>query len=78
MPQADIGNWRTPRARKAALTRSRRPDDPDLVDADRDLRAAQLARHIQRVVDGAPPLTEEQVDRLTALFRTPDLDGAVR
>jgi len=62
-------DWRSPRARIAALSRSRVPDDPDLVDARRDLRAARLADYITRTVDAAPPLTGEQRDQLAILLR---------
>lgn len=57
------------RGRVAALSRSRKSDDPDLLAAQRDLRAALLEEHIQRVVDQAPPLTEEQRTRLAALLQ---------
>lgn len=62
-------SWTSERARYAALTRSRTPDDPDLLAARRDLRAERLAEQIEKVVSAAPPLTEEQVDRLTGLLR---------
>lgn len=58
------------RARVAALTRSRAADDPELVDARRNLAAAKLEDYIRRVVDEAPPLTGEQRDRLTAALRS--------
>lgn len=35
----------------------------------RDLRAARLAEHIQRVVDEAPSLTADQRSRLADLLR---------
>lgn len=57
------------RARVAALSRSRTPDDPELVAARRDLTAATLAEHIRRVVDTAPPLTDDQRTRLADLLR---------
>lgn len=53
----------------AALSRSRRPDDPELVAERRGLREAKLAKYIRDVVDEAPPLTDEQRDRLVALLR---------
>lgn len=58
-----------PRARVAALSRSRTPNDPDLLDAKRVLRAERLAEYIQRTVDEAPPLTPEQRDRRALLLR---------
>lgn len=62
-------SWTTDRARVASLTRSRAADDPDLIDARRKLREAKLAEHIAHAVDAAPPLTPEQIDRLSALLR---------
>jgi hypothetical protein len=62
-------SWTTERARIAALSRSRKADDPDLITARRDLRAEKLADHIRQVVDAAPPLSDEQRDRLAALLR---------
>lgn len=56
------------RARIAALSRSRASDDPELLEARRDLRAERLAAYITRTVDEAPPLTAEQRARLTALL----------
>jgi len=62
-------SWTVERARVASLSRSRTPDDPDLLDARRNLRAERLADHIAKVVAEAPPLTQEQRDRLAALLR---------
>ncbi len=60
------------RARKAALTRHRNGDDPALVDAARDLAAANIGSYIKRVVDAAPPLTAQQRDKLALLLRGSD------
>jgi hypothetical protein len=60
---------RTERARVASLSRSRTVDDPDLVRARQNLKAARLEEHIAEVVAAAPPLTSEQRDRLAALLR---------
>lgn len=57
------------RARVAALSRSRRPDDPEFIAARRDLKAASLEAHVARVVAEAPPLTEDQRTRIAALLR---------
>ena len=62
-------SWTTERARVASLTRSRTPDDPDLIAARRTLRTERLADYIKRTVDAAPPLTAEQRDRLALLLR---------
>jgi len=62
-------SWTQERARVASLSRSRTPDDPDLVNARRNLKAERLADYIARVVDAAPPLTPAQRDRLALLLR---------
>ena len=66
MPQ-----WTHHRARVAALSRDRAADDPDLLDARRELHAARLEEYIKRTVDAAPALTEAQRDRLTLLLHRP-------
>ncbi|WP_207551988.1 hypothetical protein [Mycobacteroides abscessus] len=58
------------RARYASLTRSRTPDDPELVETRRSLRAESLMEHVKSVVSQAPPLTNEQIERVAALLRT--------
>lgn len=57
------------RARIAALSRSREPDDPALIEARRDLAEASIQAYIERTVAAAPPLTSEQRDRLALLLR---------
>lgn len=69
------------RARVAALTRSRAHDDPTLIDARRNLLAARLENYIKKVVDDAPPLTDEQREQIARLLRPSmrsggGLDGA--
>lgn len=63
-------SWTSERARVASLTRSRPPNDPDLLNARRNLAAERLADHVARVVAEAPTLTAEQRDRITALLRS--------
>jgi hypothetical protein len=66
-----------PRARIAALSRSRTDDDPELVEARRDLKAAKLEDYIRRVVSEAPPLTDQQRELLAGLLRpVPQRQGA--
>lgn len=62
-------SWMHERARIASLSRSRAADDPDLIEARRNLRAERLADHVQRVVSEAPPLTDDQRARIAALLR---------
>ncbi|MDX2657874.1 hypothetical protein PV736_02200 [Streptomyces scabiei] len=56
------------RARVASLARHRQDDDPELANARRELATENLAAHIKRVVDAAPPLNSEQLERLRALL----------
>ncbi|MEV0152186.1 hypothetical protein AB0H57_00375 [Micromonospora sp. NPDC050686] len=56
------------RARYAALKRCHGADHPATQAASRELREEALSRHITRLVDAAPPLTEEQRARLSALI----------
>jgi len=69
-------SWTAERARVASLTRSRPADDPDLIEARRNLRAERLAKAIRETVDAAPPLTDEQRGRLAALLRHGTQAGA--
>lgn len=71
LPLEDPVSWTAERARVASLTRSRPADDPDLVNARRDLRAERLAEAIRKTVAEAPPLTDEQRARLASLLHTP-------
>ena len=64
------------RARTAALSRSRNPDDPELIEARRNLRAESLAEHVERALSDAPPLTDAQRHRIARLLIGGGLDGA--
>jgi len=65
-------SWTHERARIASLSRSRTDDDPELIDARRNLRAERLAEYIKNTVDAAPPLSTEQRNRLALLLRGGD------
>jgi hypothetical protein len=56
------------RARVAALTRSRTPDDPDLVQARGELVVATTVDYVKKLVATAPPLTPSQRDTIAAAF----------
>lgn len=62
-------SWTTQRAKVASLSRSRKSDDPELIQARRNLKALKLEEYVRNVVDQAPPLTPEQADRIAALLR---------
>lgn len=58
------------RARVGALSRSRSEDDSELIAARQDLKATNLEAHVREVVNSAPPLTAEQLDRIAAILRS--------
>ena len=60
--------WTSQRARVAALSRSRNANDPELVTAKLNLKAARLESHISRIIAEAPPLNIEQRARIAALL----------
>lgn len=62
-------SWTQERARVASLSRSRTPNDPDLVAARQNLKTELLANYISRSVDAAPTLTQDQLNRLAGLLR---------
>jgi hypothetical protein len=61
-------SWTHDRARIAALSRDRKPDDPDLLAARRDLRASRAEDYINQLLAEAPPLSQEQRSRLAILL----------
>ena len=61
-------SWTTDRARVAGLSRSRALDDPDLVEARRQLKAKRLVEHVAREVSAAPTLTPDQLAAVAAVL----------
>jgi hypothetical protein len=63
--------WQSERARIAGLSGrpNRSADDPDIVEARRNLKALRLEDHVKKVLADAPPLTDEQRDRIASLLR---------
>ncbi|HWX99862.1 MAG TPA: hypothetical protein VNY55_08320 [Mycobacterium sp.] len=59
---------------RCVKTGERAADDPQLIDARRNLAAARLAEYIERTVAAAPAFTPEQVDRLRVLLEPARLD----
>jgi len=55
------------RARLAA--NKRHHPDADHSPAERDLCAEKLAEHVKKVVAQAPPLSDEQIERIALLMR---------
>jgi hypothetical protein len=62
-------SWTQERARVASLSRSRTPDDPDLIAARDKLKAERLEVYIAKVVAAAPSLSASQRDKLAMLLR---------
>ncbi|WP_231639201.1 hypothetical protein [Mycobacterium sp. Marseille-P9652] len=46
----------------------RSPDDPDLIEARRNLRALKLKEHVRLALVATPSLTDEQIDDLISLL----------
>jgi hypothetical protein len=65
-------SWTAERARVASLSRSRTPDDPDLIAARENLKAERLKVYIAKVVAAAPPLSAANRDKLALLLRGGD------
>ncbi|KAA9148569.1 hypothetical protein F6B41_02805 [Microbacterium lushaniae] len=64
-----LSNPQQQRNRVATLARHRHADDPELLSARQDLKAAKLEQYIAKIVASAPPLTPAQRDRLAAILR---------
>jgi hypothetical protein len=63
-----MSTWTHYRAQVATLSRSRSADDPDLIEARRNLRAARLQDHVEKALADAPPLTDQQRERIARLL----------
>lgn len=66
MSQTD---WKKKRGRLAARTRHHGPDDPQVRALATEFAVDRLEEHVRRIVDGSPPLTGEQRDRIAVLLR---------
>lgn len=63
-----MSTWTVHRATVASLSRTRKANDPELVEARRNLKAAKLEEYVARIVATAPPLTDEQAARIASLL----------
>ena len=61
-------SWTVERARVASLTRSRTPDDPDLIAARQNLTCERLSLAIRQALTAPPALTDCQRADLAALI----------
>lgn len=62
-----MSTWTSERARIASLTRSREPDDPDLIEARRSLGVLRAEEKVRQAVAGVPDLTAEERTRLATI-----------
>ena len=62
--------WTHYRAKVASLSRDRKPDDPELIAARRDLAVARVEARVAQAVADAPPLPEDVQRRLVELIRS--------
>lgn len=67
--------WTQERSKLARLSKTHAPDSAQILAARRDLRAARAADYISKLVEAAPPLTDQQLDRLAMLLRGPSSGG---
>ena len=56
------------RARVASLSRDRGPDDPELIEAKRNLRALMLETRVRTALAADPPLSPEHIERIMAVL----------
>lgn len=63
-----MDSWTKVRS-QIAVTKRRNPQ-ADVTELKRELKAAHLEDYVRRVVDSAPPLTEDQRSRIAALLRS--------
>lgn len=68
-----MSGWTHHRAKVASLSRVRPEDDPELIEARRDLKASRLEQAAREAAESLPPLTVEQARRVAAI-----LQGAAR
>ena len=54
--------------RRKAIVRHHGADDPRVAELDDELRAEKIAAAIRKALDGAPPLSQAQRDRINALL----------
>jgi hypothetical protein len=74
-PSPSSRSWTSERARVGALARcvksgERPPDDPDLIEARRNLCALKLEEHMRLALAATPSMTDEQINHLIVLLNT--------
>jgi hypothetical protein len=61
-------SWTQTRARLAGRSRSLPPGHPELEDLKRLLRFERLEEHVEHILDGWPPLRDDQLDSIVGLL----------
>jgi hypothetical protein len=56
------------RARLAALSRDRLPDDPELLEVRKSYSRAAWSDRVKRLIAAAPPLSREDLEPIAALL----------
>ena len=74
-PSPSSRSWTSERARVGALARcvksgERPPDDPDLIEARRNLCALKLEEHMRLALAATPSMSDEQINDLIILLNT--------
>jgi hypothetical protein len=69
MPETAFKGSRLAKARSDVGVAARRKDQAALEAARRDFATEKIANYVTRVLDAAPPLTDEQRTRLAELLR---------
>lgn len=64
-----MASWTHERAKVARLSQTHPAGDPEIIEARQRLKAARLEDHVRGVVDAWPPLTPEQLARVSALLQ---------
>jgi len=63
-----INDWEHARGVLGRRVRDHGPNSAEAAEARRNFEIARLAEHVRRVVESAPPLTDEQRARLASLL----------
>lgn len=64
-----MSSWTKVRSELANGVKQLGPEHPKVIEKRAELRALRLEEHVQRVLSQAPPLTDEQRERIAGLLR---------
>jgi hypothetical protein len=63
-------SWTRERSRLARLHQTHSPDSPEILEAQASFKAARLQDQVAKALESAPPLTDEQRERIAGLLLT--------